>query len=228
LGYLLWYIAALAEKYNLTLSEIAEANLHKTTARWGTSANGTELLYDELYLEHEKFPRQFTVKFSEIDVDGHPRVVMHIDGDAFGDKLTDNALQEDNYRYHDAFHLAFLSVLGWSPVLRKLMGKKRRSDPKIDETEDGGRAIVIEEGIAAYLFEYGETHNRLHGVKAVDFDVLKTVKNMTQRLEVRTKNWADWEGAIMQGYEVFRLLSDNHGGLVRCDLEAKRIEYVSE
>jgi hypothetical protein len=51
---------------------------------------------------------------------------------------------------------------------------------------------------------------------------------MTQRLEVRTKNWADWEGAIMQGYEVFRLLSDNHGGLVRCDLEAKRIEYVSE
>jgi hypothetical protein len=52
----------------------------------------------------------------------------------------------------DVFHLAYAAVLGWSPVTRKLLDRKRRSNPQVDLAEDGGRAIVIEEGIAAMAF----------------------------------------------------------------------------
>ncbi|MFE9952953.1 hypothetical protein ACFYRJ_36575 [Streptomyces sp. NPDC005531] len=40
-----------------------------------------------------------------------------------------------------------------------LLGRKRRSRPGIDETEDGGRAIAIEEGISALVFSYGSCHH---------------------------------------------------------------------
>ena len=223
LGDLLWYLATLASKFDLNLSEIATSNISKTSARWGTNPDHTEPPYDSAFPPNEKVPRTFSVAFDEVEVDGVIKVRMRWDDGDLGDKLTDNSTEEDNYRYHDAFHLAFLAILGWSPVMRKLMGRKRKSCPKTDETEDGGRAIVIEEGIAAYLFEYGETHNRLEGVRAVDFEVLKTVKNMTQRLEVSTKSWADWEVAIRAGFKIFRELSDNKGGQVFCNLESKSI-----
>jgi len=52
-----------------------------------------------------------------------------------GDPLTDNAFDDDRYRFPDVFHLAFAAVLRWSPVTRRLLGYKRRSQPKIDEVE---------------------------------------------------------------------------------------------
>lgn len=228
LGDLLWYIAALAAKYDLTLGEVASANLEKTFARWGTGELPDEPPYDAAYPEHERIPRQFSVTFREVDVDGRTKVAMFMDDQPLGDKLTDNAIEEDNYRYHDALHLGFLTVLGWSPVIRKLMGRKRKSCPITDETQDGARAMVIEEGIAAYIFEYGEQHNRLEGVRAVDFDVLKTAKNMTQRLEVRTKSWNDWENAIQQGFAAFRVLAANRRGTLHCDLDKRLLTYDPE
>ncbi|MFI0349933.1 hypothetical protein [Actinomadura sp. 9N407] len=63
-------------------------------------------------------------------------------------------------RMHDVFHLSYAAVLGWSPVMRSLMRRKRKSDPAIDEAEDGGRAIAIEEGISTMVFSYASRHNR--------------------------------------------------------------------
>ncbi len=63
-----------------------------------------------------------------------------------GDRLTDNAIEPDDYRFHDVFHYAYVAVLGWSPVIRALLRRKRKSDPKLDDAEDGARAILIEEG----------------------------------------------------------------------------------
>lgn len=228
IGDLLWYIAALAAKYNLSLSEVAGANLSKTLARWGESDADSEPFYDDSFPEHERIPRMFSVTFREVQVGGRVKVALSMNGEPLGDPLTDNAIEEDNYRYHDALHLGFLTVLGWSPVVRKLMGRKRKSCHVTDETEDGGRAMVIEEGIAAYIFEYAEQHNRLEGVRAVDFDVLKTAKNMTQRLEVRSKSWRDWESAIMQGFAAFRELSDNRRGTLHCDLSRRLLTYTAE
>ena len=69
-----------------------------------------------------------------------------------GDRLTDNILEPDDYRFHDVFHYAYTAVLGWSPVMRALFKLKRKSQPKIDEAEDGARALLIEEGIATWIF----------------------------------------------------------------------------
>ena len=50
-------------------------------------------------------------------------------------KVTDRRLpgtaDNDGYRYHDAFHLAYVVFLGWSPIQsRKLISRfSRRSNP---------------------------------------------------------------------------------------------------
>ncbi len=152
LGDLLWYVAVLANKFDLTLSEIAESNLEKTGLRWATQNTITHPPYDIDFPPSEQFPRAFSIHFLEDVNERDHKVILELDGVPLGDSLTDNARDEDGYRFHDAFHLAFASVLGWSPVLRKLMGRKRKSDSDIDRNEDGGRAIVIEEGISAYVF----------------------------------------------------------------------------
>ena len=49
-------------------------------------------------------------------------------------------------RLLDVIHLAHASVLGWSPVLRALMGAKRKSVHDLDRTEDGDIKGVANEG----------------------------------------------------------------------------------
>ena len=39
----------------------------------------------------------------------------------------------------------------WSPTFRALIKQKRKSDPKVDDAQDGGRAIVVEEGLTAWV-----------------------------------------------------------------------------
>ena len=42
-------------------------------------------------------------------------------------------------RFHDIFHLSYAAILGWSPTVRALLRCKRKSDPRVDEVEDGGK-----------------------------------------------------------------------------------------
>ena len=67
------------------------------------------------------------------------------------------------------------------------MRRKRKSDPRVDEVEDGGRAIVIEEGISAMVFSYAERRNFLEGAEGVNYDLLRTIKDMTSHLEVSAR-----------------------------------------
>ena len=95
-----------------------------------------------------------------------------------GDRLTDNALVADDYRFHDVFHFAHVAVLGWSPVTRALFRLKRKSAPKIDEAEDGARAALIEEGVTTWIF--GQAANLEYfeglGVGDLPFDLLKHIR----------------------------------------------------
>lgn len=227
LGDLLWYVAVLAHKFGLSLSEIASFNLTKTRGRWGTAQASFQPSYDATFPPEERLPRKFEILFQETNTAQGSKLSLILDGEILGDPLTDNSAEEDGYRFHDAFHLAFAATLGWSPVLRKLLRRKRRSNSKIDENEDGGRALVIEEGIVAYVFEYGQDHDDLRNVRAVDFEVLKTAKNMTHRLEVQSKSWSDWEKAIKSGFFLFRKLKENRGGIVSCDLDTQTVSYRS-
>ena len=68
-----------------------------------------------------------------------------------GNVLRDKSAEPDGYRFHDAFHIGLMTKIGWSPVMRNNLNLRRRSNPDIDEFEDGGRAIVAEESFVNTL-----------------------------------------------------------------------------
>ena len=224
LGDLLWYLSNVATKHGLSLEDIAIYNLGKTQRRWQSiaSGEGTRRLFDEDFPEAERLPRQM-----DISIGGDSgRAVTSVNGASLGSQLRDNRYEDDGYRYHDVFHLSYASVLGWSPTIRGLLRRKRKSDPKVDEVEDGGRAIVIEEGIAGMVFSYAERRNFLEGAEGVDYELLRTIKDMTSHLEVSCCTEGDWERAIMTGFQIWRQVRANGGGHLRADLEQKRIEFL--
>lgn len=133
----------------------------------------------------------------------------------------------DGYRFHDVFHLAYVAVLGWSPVIRKLMKRKRKDDPRIDEVQDGGRAQVIDEGIAALVFDYAKNHNWLEGVVDLDYQLLRTIKGITSFLEVSERSMGEWQRAILLGFAVWRRVLANGGGRLLVDLDSKELTYLA-
>lgn len=237
LGDILWYLANAATKFELDLDEIATNNIAKTRDRW--PPDGSEPVYrlfDEEVGPEEQLPRHFTAEIREEPTpDGKARMLLTIDGEPAGDSLQDNSHDPDGYRFHDIFHLAHAAKLGWSPVLRgKLLKRpdqepphrKRQSDPDINEVEDGGRAIVIDEAIVAYVWEYARRHKFLAGVSTVDYEVLKTIKHLTGGLEVAARSSHQWEEAILSGYDVWREVNARRQGVIVVDLLERRIELA--
>jgi NTP pyrophosphatase (non-canonical NTP hydrolase) len=225
LGDLLWYIANVASKFDLALNEIATANLAKVKARWATERT-EPLRFDAMLPVGERLPRQFEVELVDVEGDDRQRVRVLVNGVPFGGELTDNAYDPDGYRFHDVFHFAYAAVLGWSPVTRALLRRKRKSRPLLDEVEDGGRAAVIEEGIAALVFDYARRHRMLEGVSVLDFQLLRTIKDMTSHLEVKQCSTGEWEQAILQGFTVWRSAQTARGGRIAIDLDQRRIDYL--
>lgn len=224
LGDILWYVANLASKYDLDLERVAAQNLAKIAALHGVLPGPS--LYDHTYEEDERLPRQLIVGFTEVHEGSRTQVRMEINGRLVGAALTDNAYDDDGYRFHDVFHLSYAAILGWSPVLRGLMKLKRRSTPLIDEVEDGGRAAVIEEGISALVFDYARRHNFLAGVDGVDQSLLNMVQGMSKHLEVSGEPASAWRRAIIDGFTVWRQLISNGGGVVLADLDGRSVRYL--
>ncbi|NJL36198.1 MAG: nucleoside triphosphate pyrophosphohydrolase family protein [Leptolyngbyaceae cyanobacterium RM2_2_4] len=229
LGDILWYLAAFANKFGLDLNTIAEQNLEKCRDRWGwRNAQSRECVafaFDNGSPEQERLPREFEVEITELDQNGSTKMQAFVNGKQMGNDLTDNSYVSDGYRFHDIFHLSYAAILGWSPVVRQMLGCKRKSHPKIDEVEDGGRAKAIEEGISALVFRYAQDHEFLEGLTELDYELLKTVRNLTSGLEVSQRSLNDWEKAILAGYEVWRQVNQNGGGIVLVDLNACSITY---
>jgi NTP pyrophosphatase (non-canonical NTP hydrolase) len=225
LGDLLWYIANVASKFDLALDGIATANLAKVKARWAIERS-QPLCFDATLPAGERLPRRFEVELVDGDGEDRQRVRVLINGVPFGGELTDNAYDPDGYRFHDVFHFAFAAVLGWSPITRALLRRKRKSRPLLDEVEDGGRAAVIEEGVAALAFDYARRHRMLEGVSMLDFQLLRTIKDMTSHLEVSQCTTGDWERAILQGFKVWRAVLAARGGRLTVDLDERRVDYL--
>ena len=225
LGDLLWYLSNVATKHGLTLEEVASHNLEKAQRRWkpSTSAQEQRKLLDDNFPDAERIPRQMDVS---IDSGKPGRVEIFINGKGFGHPLRDNRYEDDGYRFHDIFHLTYASVLGWSPTLRALLRRKRKSDPKVDEVEDGGRAIVIEEGISAMVFSYAERRDFLNGAEGVSYELLRTIRDMTSHLEVKCRTEGDWEHAILKGFELWRQIRAEGKGRLRADLDRGTIELT--
>lgn len=227
LGDLLWYIANIASKHGLDLEIIARDNLRKTTARWSREVPGQRSLlpafFDEPFPPAEQLPRVLDV---EVKTNAAGKVECLVDGAPLGDCLSDNAYQDDGYRFHDVFHLSYAAVLGWSPIVRSLLNRKRRSDKQIDDVEDGGRAKVIDEAVSAIVYDYARKHRFFDGVTAIDFGMLKTIQSLVSHLEVGRCSLGDWENAILQGYAAWRIVRSHNGGMLHIDLHRRTIQAM--
>jgi NTP pyrophosphatase (non-canonical NTP hydrolase) len=238
LGDVMWYVAEFATLYDLNLDAVSEQNIQKAKSMFPPDGERLPTPWNnENAKELESFPPRFDVDFV---LTTSAQAVMLICGLQVGDPLTDNAYQPDEsidgYRFHDCIHLAFVAVLGWSPVFRSLMKRKRKTDKAIDEAEDGARAQIVEEMIVKLTHSYAvsvDPVELLSGQRHVSMDLLKQIESLADGLEVAgnrvrptgCKLW-EWERAILVGYELFGKLRHHMGGRVRLDLNARTATFI--
>lgn len=213
-----------ANESGVTIEAAAVKNLHKIFDRWPR-----ERIYpapfDATMDAEEQLPRRMVIDVYERTVRSQVYVFQRSSGAYVGDRLTDNAVEPDDYRFHDVFHYAHVAVLAWSPVIRALLRLKRKSDPKLDEAEDGARAILIEEGITSWIFGQAQQLRFFENVKrgGLPLDMLKHVRQFVAGYEAeRCPLWL-WEEAILQGYAAFRFLQEHRRGRVQIDFAHRRL-----
>jgi NTP pyrophosphatase (non-canonical NTP hydrolase) len=228
LGDLLWYISTIATENGLELSGIAQSNLIKIKDRFDLEQSENFIIYDAEYPVEEQFPREFEIQFEVIRQGSKEkvRVTNNTIKVQLGDDITDNSHKEDGYRFHDIFHFGYVAFLGWSPVVRKLMGIKRKSDSATDEIEDGARAAITEELVSLYIYSHGMDHQLFKYSNSVDTEVLKTVQKLVSGIEVKNCTQKQWETAIINSYKVYDELKRNNGGRVLVSIKNRRLIYL--
>jgi hypothetical protein len=174
---------------------------------------------------NERLPSRFRIFIEEHTVTGKTYVLQKRNGVIIGDRLTDNKAEKDDYRFHDVFHIAYAVHLGWSPVLRTLFRIKRKSRADLDENEDGARAVLIEEGIATFIFGRALERGLFAGLEHLDYDLLKLVSDFVRGFEAEACSLWQWERAILDGFEVFRALKEHRRGYVTADLDAHTLRF---
>jgi hypothetical protein len=182
-------------------------------------------LFDDNFPQEERLPRLFDVSFREISISAEPRVVITINGTQIGDIITDNSYTDDGYRFHDVFHFSYVAFLGWSPCVRKMLKRKRKSVPKVDEVEDGARAIITEEAIALLIYNDAREHNLFEYDDHIAPSLLQNISKMAANFEIKNCKSSDWEKAILKGYAAFRYLIKNKGGIIKIDMLRKDLSY---
>lgn len=213
-----------ANEAGVTLEAAAVKNVAKIFDRWPGERVYPEPLDSDAEPE-ERLPRDLHVEIFERQVRGRTYVFQRCNGINIGDRLTDNAMRADDYRFHDVFHFAYVAVLTWSPVIRALFRLKRKSAPKIDEAQDGARAILIEEGITTWIFGQAVNLNLFADMKPGDlpFDLLKHVRQFVAGYEAEQCPLWLWEQAILQGYVAFRFLREHRRGRLHIDMNNRRL-----
>jgi hypothetical protein len=198
-------------------------NIAKTKGRFAAPDFASLPAFDERFPEDQQLPQRFEITIDQRSKS--PRSYLRMNGVFIGDPLTDNILDPDGYRFHDVFHFAHAAILHWSPTFRALIKHKRKDDPIVDEAQDSGRAIVVEEGLTAWIFARAKELNFFAGQTGVSFDLLKTVQQFVSGYEVEACPLSLWEIAILRGYDVFRQVKQNNGGVIVCDRPTRSIEY---
>jgi NTP pyrophosphatase (non-canonical NTP hydrolase) len=214
-----------ANESGITLERAAVKNLQKANDRWPVDRVPPPP-FDANFPEDEQLPRTLEVAiFERTGANGKTYVVQKCNGLIIGDRLTDNIMLPDDFRFHDAFHFAYAAVLGWSPVIRALFHLKRKSQARVDEGEDGARAILIEEGVATYVFGHAKNLNFFEDQRAGDlgFSFLKNVRQFVHGYEAEGCPLWLWEEAILAGSHAFRYLREHRQGRLRLNLNARSL-----
>lgn len=233
LGEIAWHVSALASIYGLRLSEVAAQNMKKVSFR--LDRGHPTALHDDACSPSEQLPRKFEVVFVTVE---EGRSQMYLNGKRLGNELDDNAPGDDGYRFHDIMHLSNAAKLGWSPVLRDLLKRKRKSNPTTDRVEDGARAGIVEEAVIKAIHSEGTRLAALRPLPKTDeperlfsapgeitFRFLKFIHDFVEGLEVHKNTYWEWEDAILTGHEIFYRLRCEGQGTVSVDLEKRTVEF---
>lgn len=233
LGEIAWHLCAVASVLELSVEEVAAKNVEKINLR--TEQGPATPLHDDERGESEKFPRKFEVSFVSVQKD---QLRMYLRDRQLGHDLDDNAWEDDGYRFHDALHLSNIAHLGWSPVFRGFMGKKRKSTPRVDRVEDGARALILEELVIKAIHSEGTRLAKESGKSSADgptrafptrgsinFKFLKSLKTLVEGHEVSKNQYREWKDAILDGSEIYYSLRIEQQGTVSVDMEARTIRY---
>lgn len=181
------------------------------------------MFFDERFPPGEQLPRHLCAEFTAEPGPYGQIVHLVVNGAEIGDPLTDRGWSETGYRWHDALHLAHAVCLGWSPVFRSLAGLRRRSDPRTDHIEDGGRALVADEAIAWATFCYARAHHWLpDGPPTV---LLDRVEEMTYGLEVAGHARPQWRHTLITGLDCMLSLWRHQGGTLTGDLDTASLKF---
>ena len=89
-----------ADEAGVTLEAAAEGNLRKIFDRWPIQRVFPNP-FDQGDDSFEQLPRSLTIDIFERDVGGKLYVFQQCNGINTGDRLTDNAIEPDDYRFHD-------------------------------------------------------------------------------------------------------------------------------
>lgn len=222
-------LVAFARKYLLALKAASvtfgtalESNLTKARGRFIRLAASELPNFDLAFPSDERLPDHFEITIRQRS---SGKTCLEWNGVFIGDPLTDNIRDPDGYRFHDVFHFANAAILHWSPTFRALIKRKRKSRPEIDEAQDSGRAIVVEEGLSAWIYSCAKDLDFFNSQTGVSFDLLKTISQFVRGYEVESCPLKLWEDCILQGYEVFRKVRHNQGGVVVGNRVERRISY---
>ncbi|MBO1011400.1 MULTISPECIES: nucleoside triphosphate pyrophosphohydrolase family protein [Acidovorax] len=209
----------------LAFSDVARGNLRKARGAFlePQAVDLVGLDFDNTFGIEEQLPREFKIRVNQR---GSGKSYLQWNGVFIGDPLTDNIADRDGYRFHDVFHFSYMAVLHWSPVIRALIKHKRKSNPSYDEEQDSGRAIVVEEGLAAWIFSKAKELNFFENQGKVSLGILKTISEFVSGYEVEKCPLKLWEKAILEGYAVFRQLKANQGGWIVGNRELRTITYM--
>ena len=210
------------EALGIALEDIAQLGAQK--ARHGFVLPAlTELpRFDAGFPDNQRLPENFQIQFVQ-RTDGRCQMIWN--ENPIGDPLNDSAEEADGYRFHDVFHLAHVAILNWSPTFRAIAGLKRKSVPRIDDSQDGGRALAVEEGIVAWVFGRAKAAGFFEVQRTIAFSQLKIIQQFVKGFEVEQCPPRLWERAILAGCDVFRALRRNHGGVVTGDLGRRMLRY---
>ena len=163
------YLQAL-QVARVTFSKIVHMNIEKTRGRFLDPDISGLPTFDDKFPDEEQLPQHFEIRVMQRQ---SGKSYMQWNGVFIGEPLLDNVRDPDGYRFHDVFHFAHAAILHWSPTFRALIKQKRKSDQKFDEAEDGGRAIVVEEGLTAWIFSRAKYLQYFKG--HVSFPVKETI-----------------------------------------------------
>jgi hypothetical protein len=171
--------------------------------------------FDEPFPSIEQLPRTMEAVFVSMPGPAGPVTQLFVNGRAAGRPLGDHG-REAGHRWQYAFNIAFATCLGWSPVLRGLLGVERLSDPWTANVEDGQYARSVEEQAAWMVFVDARAHGwyERSGPRA---RLLRQVRALVATLEVAARPDEDWRQAIVTGVTCMRRLWAADGGTLHAD-----------